>query len=266
MRGFKRAALLLAAASTAVFATFGVASAGPPNALGKSTGSVGFVDKYNNAQYISFSAFDYGLTGDKGSVAYTNFSVAQPGTGIWVPGDFRMGFAVGIDPTIQATYAQHTTALVPLGLTSVGFQGTGSVTGWNSSFTGTISGSAFNMQMTEINAADATDTYQLIATGTVDLVTGAVTGTWSDNYNTGRTGTFVIADVGYEAFHYANAPVISAAVGTPFTFTYRIPTGPAAGLAIPVAVTDLSTPAVPLDQLVLNGLQETLLSGNLNVF
>lgn len=270
MRTFGRIALTLAAASTAALASFGVASAGAPTSLGKSTGGVGFVDLAGNAQYLSYSAFDYGATGDKGSVEYTNFSVALPGTGIWAPDDFSMVF--NVDGGGSGTYAQDVTGLVALGPSAVGFQGAGTASGWNSAFKGTITGSTFAMSMTEINAVDNTETYQLNANGTVDLVTGAVAGTWSDNYGGVRTGTFTIADVGYEAFHYANAPVTTAAVGTPFTFTYRIPSGPYQGTLIPVAVQDRSTPAVPLDNtvlpdtLMLNGAPETLLNGNLNVF
>lgn len=270
MRTFMRAAVTLVAALAAAITSVSAAGGATSTYLGKSTGGVGFVDQYGNAQYFSYSAFDYGTTGDKGTAEYTNFSVAQPGTHIWVPSTFNLGFGLGIDPTIVATYNMTTdpTSLVALAPNAVRFAGTGSTPGWNATFTGTLSGTALTMAITEINASDSTETYAMTLNGTVDPVTGAATGTWSDNYGTGRTGTFAVTDIGYEAFHNVNA-VTSAAVGTPFTFTYMISSGPAVGLTIPVAVTDESTPAVapaPHDTLVLNGRPETLLNGNLNVF
>ena len=213
---------LIAGAATAVVIA-GPAAAGA-NPTPKTTGSVtASVSGYPHQQFLSYDAFQ--TTPAKGNVSYSNFDYPAAGSGVWVPDLFNMGFAVGTDPTTQATYTQNVTSWNPTGQTSVAFTGTGSCgCGWNSTFSGTLGDGAFTLAMTEINASNPSETYVLTATGSVASA-GSVAGTWSDNYAGGRTGSFTIASVGHEILHYV-APVAHASVsGKDAYFDYVIPAG-----------------------------------------
>ena len=47
----------------------------------QATGSISM----SPAQFAAFNAFDYGASGDRGTVNYTNFDYAAPGSGVWLP-------------------------------------------------------------------------------------------------------------------------------------------------------------------------------------
>jgi hypothetical protein len=220
-------ALAVAAAFAAIpLMTSGVAKASPAP---KTTGSILMSGGAGEpTQYASFDAFQSNPV--KGSISYTNFDPAYktPGTGVWVPTNFNMSFAINPSTSRGATYAMTTTSFTPTSPTSVTFTGTGYVTpdaSWKATFTGTIDSSAFTLAMTEINAANPTETYSLHASGTV-APGGSISGptaTWKDNYGGGRTGTFAVDNVGYEAFHYS-VPVTDATVVSPADayYTYAI--------------------------------------------
>lgn len=267
----KKAAVVFAATIVVSGLCVGSAAAGAKPAA-KTTGSVTLAG--NTPKYLSYDAFQTSPV--KGSVSYTDFdySTNVAGSGVWAPEGFNMGFGVTPDPTIVATYAQSITSWTPTSATSIAFTGDGATTGWLSNFQGTISGSAFSLSMTEINAVDSNETYALTATGTV-ASNGSVTGTWSDNYGSGRTGNFVIDDVGHEVLHYV-APVAHVAVaGQDANFDYVIPNAPSSGdlAGVPVYIhvhdggssgagndtLDLSTTPTPL-------YPYTITSGNLTVF
>jgi hypothetical protein len=233
----------------------------------KTTGSV---ELSGPMQYVSFDAFESAPV--KGSVRYTNFGYAVDGTGVWVPENFAMGFAVDPSTGIAATYSMTVDSFRPASPTTVTFTGTGdSGVGWISTFTGTITGSNFSLTMTEINAVNPTETYRLTATGAI-ASGGAVNGTWQDNFGGSRTGTFAIADIGHEVFHYV-APVTSVEVGsTGALFSYTIPAGtPLAGTVVYVHVTDGGSPGAGNDTLgfgtSLSSIAPyTIVGGNLTVF
>jgi hypothetical protein len=258
----KRSTTLTIVIAIAMLALLSIGSGVQAGTTPKTTGSVGLS---NPTQYISFSAFQSAPV--KGSVSYTNFEVAAEGSGVWVPGDFSMGFAVAPDTTIAGTYAMTVTSFTPTSPTSVTFAGTGDCgCGWISTFTGTISGDSFSLSMTEINAGNPAETYAMTASGTISG-TGSVAGVWSDNYGLGRTGTFAIADIGDEAFHYV-APVETASVTPPTaTFSYHIPAGVLyAGTLVSVSVSDGGSPGAGNDTLGFNGGAYPIVSGNLTVF
>jgi hypothetical protein len=171
-----------------------------------------------------------------------------------------------------ATYAMTVESFEPTSPTSVRFAGTGdSGVGWISTFTGTVGGGQFDLAMTEINASDPTETYQLTAEGAI-ASDGSVAGTWADNYGSGRTGTFSISSIGHEVFSYV-APVSSVSVsGSAADFSYTIPSGsPLAGTVVYVHVTDGGSPGAGNDTWShgtspggLGGY--TIVGGNLTVF
>lgn len=214
----KRFNVVVAVLSLLAFGSLGASTAQAGTTL-KTTGSI---QMSGPVQYASFDAFASNPV--KGSISYTNFDPAYSttGTGVWVPSAFNMGFAVGSSTSVAATYAMSVTSFTPTSPTSVTFAGIGTTIGWNSTFTGTINGSSLKLAMTEINAANPSETYALTASGTI-APDGSVTGTWSDNYGTGRTGTFLIADIGYEAFHYVARVAHVSVSGSDAYFDYTIP-------------------------------------------
>lgn len=246
----------------------GVAQAGQTN---KTTGSVLMTAAGQPTQYAEFNAFASNPV--KGNISYTNFDPAAAslgvGSGVWVPTNFN--FVPG------ATYAMTTTSFTPTSPTSVTFSGTGAVSpgaSWLATFTGSVSLSSFNLAMTEINASNPSETYALYATGVV-APDGSVSGTWYDNYPPGRTGTFVVDELGYEAFHYS-VPVagVSSISGHTALFSYVIDgTGSVLdGTTIYVRAFDGGSPGAGHDtlgfSLTLAGPygNQTISGGNLSVF
>lgn len=254
----------------------GVAQAGQTN---KTTGSVLMSGASQPTQYATFDAFASNPV--KGNFSYTNFDPSAAslgvGSGVWVPTNFNLGFAVDPSTSVGATYAMTTVSFTPTSPTSVMFSGTGAVTpgaSWLATFTGTVSSSTFTMAMTEINASNTAETYALFATGLV-APDGSVSGTWYDNYGLGRTGTFVIDLIGYEAFHYS-VPVaqVTSISGHTAIFSFVIAgTGSVwDGTTIFVKVFDGGTPGAGHDTIgfsVNSGgpfTNYTISGGNLTVF
>ena len=256
----KRMRILCAVLMALALVAFG-ATATQAKPVPKTTGSV---ELSSPMQYMSFDAFESNPV--KGSVRYTNFEYAVPGTGVWVPDSFAMGFGVDPSTDVVATYAMTVDSFKPTSPTSVTFQGTGTGPGWNSTFTGSLSGDDFSLAMTEINAGNPNETYDMTASGTI-AADGSVTGTWQDNYGGFRTGTFAIADIGHEVFSYV-APVTTVSVdGSAASFSYAIPTGiPYAGFVVNVSVSDGGSPGAGNDTLSFGGTTYPIVSGNLTVF
>ena len=126
-------ALITVLATMALVAS--VAVAAPAN-FTHATGSIGLSGPW---QSVSFAAFDYGDTGDRGSVTYTNYEYAAPGSGAWLP----------VADTYTLTFAGsyvHTMTINSVTVnspTNVAFSGTGV---WNPdpSYTWTVTGSIIN--------------------------------------------------------------------------------------------------------------------------
>jgi hypothetical protein len=239
------------------------ATAGQAGPAEKTTGSV---ELSSAMRYISFDAFE--TTPVKGSVHYTDFATALPGSGVWVPDAFSFFMAVD-GSSATGTYAMTVDSYRPTSPTSVRFSGTGVAGGWISTFTGWLSGDDFALQMTEINAGNPSETYALQADGLI-AANGSVSGRWFDNYAGFRQGDFAIADIGHEVFSYL-APVTAVDVSSATTasFSYVIPAGiPYAGTPITVSVTDGGSPAAGNDTITINGQlsDDEIMSGNLTVF
>jgi hypothetical protein len=253
-------------AALALATAAGTASAGQGPAQ-KTTGSVQLAGGYR--QYLSYDAF--ATTPAKGSVNYTNWDYASSGSGVWVPASsFNMGFGVDSGPVV-ATYAQSVAAWTPVSATTDTFSGSGGCgCGWVSTFAGSLSGSVFNLSMTEISTSNPAETYAMSATGTV-AADGSVSGSWSDNYAGGRSGSFVIDDIGHEIVHYV-APVAHASVsGHDAWFDYTVPNTDLAGTTVYFHVFDGGSSGVPNDHVYFgtspSPTQEyPITSGNLTVF
>lgn len=250
---------VLAIAVSALMLVALTATVGQAGTTPKTTGSVRLSDP---TQYLSYNAFE--STPVKGSVSYTNFAVERVGTGVWVPTTFDMAFAVAPSTTTAATYAMTVTWFTPTSPTSLKFGGTGDCgCGWISTFTGSVDGDSFSLSMTEINAGNPAETYAMIASGSIASDGSITDGDWSDDYGSGRTGKFAVADIGFEAYHYT-AAVTSASVTYPTaTFSY---VNPFYG-SITVSVSDGGSPGEGNDTLTFVGIGTfSIVGGNLNVF
>jgi hypothetical protein len=211
----------------------------------KATGSILMS---NPQQAIDFAVFEPPHA--PGNLTYTNFELADPGSGVWVPSaTFDVGFAVDPDTAIVATYGFTVTEWHATSPTRVVFSGNGDGPDpWYGPFTGVIDGSTFSFTLTE---TDGVQSFTMNAVGTIDA-NGAVTGTWSDNYGAGRTGTFAVADVGDEVFSFTATPTCVQVndAGTKARFGYTIPAGAPAGLAgqpVAVKVVDGGSPGSTYD-------------------
>ena len=229
-------------ASIVVTAMPQAALAGP---VQKATGSIrmGEGTEANPKQAITFDVFETSPV--KGNITYTNFGLADVGSGVWAPaGSFDVQFSVDPSDTIVSTYTFTVNTVTTLSSTSVSFAGNGVQQSgpWQGPFTGTINGSTLSFALQEQNGAES---YTLNATGQIDS-NGAVAGSWSDNYPLGipgsRTGKIVIADVGDEVFSFTTTPTcVDVQSGGVAKFGYTIPTGAPldlSGKAVAVKVTD----------------------------
>ena len=238
--------MFMAVAAFMLFAA-GAAKAGSVNE--KATGSIlmGTGAQNDPKQAIDFNVFEKPM---KGNVTYTNFELADLGSGVWAPaGTFDVGFGVDPDPAIVATYDFTVTSWNPTSPTRVVFEGTSDGPDpWFGTFEGVIDGSAFRFTMLEM---DGVDTFTLNAIGTI-AADGSVTGTWNDDYGIGRTGTFAIADVGDEVFSFTTSPTCVQVnpAAHDATFGYTIPAGAPLdlpGRPVAVKVTDGGSPGAGND-------------------
>ena len=168
----------------------------------------------------------------KGNITYTNFGLADQGSGVWAPGaSFDVTFGVDPNTSIVSTYNFTIATVTPLSPTSLSFTGNGVQNDgfgtWHGPVTGTITGSTFKFTLIEQNVSDP-QSYTLNATGTI-LANGQITlGTWTDTYGlAGRVGTFNIADVGDEVFSFTTTPTCVDVTmrDVKARFGYTIPAG-----------------------------------------
>ncbi len=245
----KRLTVVFMAVAAFTLLIAGAAQAGPSNE--KATGSIlmGSGTETNPKQAIDFNVFESPM---KGNVTYTNFGLADLGSGVWVPaGTFDVGFGVDPDPAIVATYGFTVTSWTPTSPTRVVFEGTSDGPDqWFGTFKGAINGSAFRFTMLEM---DGVDTFTLNASGTIAADGSVIDGTWNDNYGLGRTGTFEIANVGHEVFSFTTSPTcvqVNPAASTT-KFGYTIPAGAPLdlpGKPVAVKVIDGGSPGVGHDE------------------
>jgi hypothetical protein len=237
-------------------AAFGLMTAAAAQAVTaqKATGSIrmGTGAPSNEKQAITFDVFE--TTPVKGNITYTNFELADPGSGVWVPaaitngngslslGSFDVQFTLDPSDSIASTYTFTVNSITPLTPTSLSFTANGvqddAFGEWHGPVTGTINGSTINFTLLEENDNDP-QSYVLNATGQIDG-NGVVAGTWFDNYGGARTGKIAIADVGDETFSFTTTPTCVQVDPHVTKFGYTIPLGdrPYAGEPVAVRVTD----------------------------
>jgi hypothetical protein len=199
-----------------------------------------------------------------GSLSYTNFTYADPGSGVW---SLATGSPIALDFGLDgADYPHHLTvdSLQPTGLGSFTFTGHGTYDPdasytWNA--TGSVSGTALSMHIvyTGTNAGYSAD-----VTGMVNP-DGSVTG--SATSSTGQVLSLTApAGSAFQALSYT-APVSTASVSGPSgQFSFVIPAGHAlAGVPVTVNVTDGGSPGPGHDSYAHNGGSYPITSGNLTV-
>lgn len=227
----------------------------------KATGSIALAGP---AQYVSFNAFDYGATGDRGTVNYTNFTYPDPGSGVWaLNAQSSLVFEYG------GLYYPHTMtidSIYPTSNTSYTFTGSGSFDPDNA-YTWTVAGSVSGTTVSlHIVYTGAEAGYHLDATGTIQQ-DGSVIGTsFSDSL--GRTLTWAMpAGSAHEILNYS-ASVTDVEVTAPSaTFSYTIPAGTdgLGGVPVTMNVTDGGSPGSAYDTYGHNGTDYTIIGGNLVV-
>lgn len=231
---------LLAAISAALLMTSVVANsvAAAPAGFTQATGSVWLS---NPSQFVAFNAFDYVTGADRGTVRYTNFEYAAPGSGAWLPvaGTYALTTALGGTP-----YA-HTMTIDTVAInspTNASFSGTGFYNA-DPSYTWTVTGSI----------VDGVVSFHILYTGTgagytFDATGAAATmsGTGIDSLGQTPLTWALPAGFAHEVLSYA-AAVTCATVNTAhdtMSFGFTIPEGfpGLTGLPIYVVAYDGGTP------------------------
>jgi hypothetical protein len=253
--------IIYTVAAAAAVLTGSVAAAAPAMASTPPhlTGSVALSGP---AQYESFNNIGGPASG---SVSYTNFTYADPGSGAWslpsnTPVEIDFGFGGG-------NYPHHLTvdSLQPTGQSSFTFTGHGSYDPdqsytWNA--TGSVSGTTLSIHIVYTGTQAG---YTLDASGTISA-DGSVTGTsFSDSL--GRTLTWSMpAGSAFEVLSYAASASAVQISGSSAQFSFVIPAGHAlAGTQVTVNVTDGGSPGAGHDQYAHNNTSYQITGGNLTV-
>ena len=212
---------MLKSASRILALTASVFVAGSALAAPKFTHANGNVALSGPSQYVSFNAFDYGATGDRGTVSYTNFEYPLAGTGVWsAAGTYPLIVNLGGD----FAHTMTIDTVTPVSSTATKFSGTGfydADPSYTWTVTGLISGTDISFQLVYTGTEAG---YTFDTTGTI-AADGTVTGTATDSL--GRTPlTFTIpAGSLHEVLSYS-APITCAVIGTmDGTFGFTIPDG-----------------------------------------
>lgn len=237
-------------AVVAALLTLALASSVAIAAPAKFTHATGSVGLANPTQSVSFAAFDYGATGDRGSVTYTNFEYPAPGSGAWLPdaGTYVLTTTVDGTPYYHTMTIDTVTVITP---TNVTFSGTGFYDA-DPSYTWTVTGSI----------VDGVVAFRILYTGTLAGYYFDATGLAADMSGTAtdsllRQGmTWAISPAfAHEVLSYTAAVtcaiVTRATADTPGTasFGFTIPEGfpGLSGQPIVINVVDGGTPGTAGD-------------------
>jgi hypothetical protein len=230
LRAMSAAAVMVALVSSMALAA--------PATFTQATGSVWLSGP---TQYVAFNAFDYGATGDRGTVNYTNFEYAAPGSGAWLPvaGTYALTTAVDGSPYSHTMIIDTVTVISP---TNVTFSGTGFFNA-DHAYTWTVTGSivngtvSFHILYTGTNAG-----YFFDATGPA----AAMAGTGTDSNLTPNETWSISPAFAHEVLSFTasvTCAVVTSATSTA-TFVFTIPAGfpSLSGLPIVIKVLDGGTP------------------------
>jgi hypothetical protein len=220
------------------------------------------------AQFEHFGNIGKGSNGSLGSVSYTNFTYASPGSGVWMldlnGGDLHLS-AVANGQTFSHTF--NMTGFNVTGLNSYTFTASGAsdqASDWTWNGTGSVVGNKFTLTATYYGAHAG---YTSTSTGTIGT-DGSVQGTSTDN--TGQSLPFQMpAGSLSEVLSYtapvSTATITPAAKGGTATFTFNIPaTTSLPNVGVTVNVTDGGGGAAS-DVYMHNGTKYTIIDGNLTV-
>jgi hypothetical protein len=251
--------VLVALAGLMMTATLMVSavSAAPPN-FNHATGGVWLSAP---SQLVEFNAFDYGQAGDRGTISYTNFEAASPGSGAWLPvaGTYALTTALGGTPYLHTMTVE---AVTIISRTNVTFSGTGFYVA-DPSYTWTVTGSI----------VDGVVTFHIVYTGTGAGYTFDATGAAATMSGTGTDSLLqtpltwsLPATFAHEVLSYT-APLTSVNVlETTASFVYTIPVGnPYSGVVVTMAMTDGGSPGAGHDAFSIFGSPYTIIGGNLVV-
>jgi hypothetical protein len=235
-------------------AAFGLMTATAAQAVApqKATGSIrmGTGTETDPKQAISFDVFEATATAPvKGNIAYTNFGLADAGSGVWVPaGTFNVSFEYQGLCQGNCMHSLTVTDFQQLSPNSVSFEGTGFYVpnaAWTETFTGTIVGDQVELTLVPDDGGalygwSFTDVVGTIGAG------GSISGVWDDSLL--RSGTFeVAAGAASEVFSFRTTPTCVQVDPENHRawFGYTIPAGAPAELAgqhVAVKVRDNGTP------------------------
>jgi hypothetical protein len=252
------AGVLLTAAAFAVSPALTAGAATQP--VPKATGSVAI----DNHAYMSFNAFDYGETGDRGMVDYTDFAMATAdtvGSGVWtLTGTHEIVFTGGDHHSITID------SVTPLSTHSIAFRAHGytmTPAHYTWTMTGTVSGTTVKFHMVYDQLVLGLPYYVDSTNGAI--VGGVVGGTALDSM--GDTLPWTMAAGAVEVLHYTTSvrDVVVDSETAVADFVYTIPVVPFVGTVVAVHVTDTGSPAATFDSMTLMGSPVGLTSGNLVV-
>jgi hypothetical protein len=233
-------AAMTAALVTAALATSTVLAA---PSFTQATGGIGMSSP---SQYVSFNAFDYGATGDRGTINYTNFDYTATGTGVWnVGGTYPLVVSLG---GADYTHTMTVTTVTPISPTATLFSGTGSFIAdpsYTWTVTGMVSGASISFDIVYTGTLAG---YVFHASGTI-ATDGSMSGTATDSL--GRLGLTWATPSGsvHEVLSFSAPVFCVVARGADATFVYTIPAGfpTLSGLNVIVKVHDGGSPGVNHD-------------------
>lgn len=254
----KRLYSALVAATLMTVLAVGTAAAVP--AFLHATGGIGLSGP---SQYVSFSAFDYGGTGDRGTVTYTNFEAPVSGSGVWnVGGTYSLTTALAGSPYVHTMTVDTVT---PISTTATRFSGTGYYVA-DSSYTWTVTGvvSGSNISFDILYTGTAIG-YIFHAVGTI-AADGSMSGTATDSLGNAPLTWSTPAGSVHEVLSYTAAMSSVVVSGSTASFVYTIPAGnPYSGTVVTMSMTDGGSPGAGHDTFTIFGTPYTIVSGNLVV-
>lgn len=229
---------------TALFAALLMVAALASSALAAPasfTHATGSVWLSGPTQSVSFNAFDYGATGDRGTVTYTNYDYPAAGSGAWLPvaGTYTLTTALGGSPYAHTMVIDSVAVISPKHVT---FAGTGFYNA-DHGYTWTVTGSII----------DEAVAFHILYTGTAAGYTfdaigsaGTMSGTGTDSLLQAPLTWSISPAFAHEVLSYKAAvtcAVVNPAASTA-SFGFTIPAGfpGLSGLGIVINVFDGGSP------------------------
>jgi len=197
--------------------------------------AIGSVELGTPLQDARFAAFQNGP--HHGAIDYTNFTYAEPGSGVWAP----VNQPDALTFTYQGTSYAHTLdgglKLAAVSPERLNFRGTGEYTGQTGAtwaIAGHLQGSKVSFVITYNGTLDPG--YKVTANGTI-ASDGSASGTAKSS--AGQALTWTLPAGSFQSVLHYVAPIKSAKVDVRdrnATFNFTIPNGPLAGTKVTVKV------------------------------